>query len=142
MSRKNKKEWGKPTINDSLEPLPQAPALQASVVVLEIKTAVDQSTDCTACAGLRKVAKLANSVTDIGADSDGNRIVHCNVCNTDRVVRRYDASLRQAENIAGPCPECSVEHPQQAQQTRVVGKDGRVRYCKCLRCKKTWKRIG
>lgn len=110
------------------------PVVQAAVVVIEAKTTAAEP-ECNLCTALRKAKGLANSVSEIATNSDGSKVLHCNICNSDRVVRRYDASLRQAENIAGPCPVCSLEKPHYEQRTRVYSKHGSVRFCECLQCK-------
>lgn len=62
--------------------------------------------------------------------------------------RKYDNTARQANTMAGPCPdECGackailpLCDPPRLQKTRVYAKRGAIRYCVCDNCGATWKR--
>lgn len=59
--------------------------------------------------------------------------------------RSYDNTARREDNIAGECVMCRallpLANPPRQQNTKVYAKRGNVRYCKCLNCPHTWKRI-
>lgn len=58
--------------------------------------------------------------------------------------RKYDNTLRQELNIAGPCQGCKARlaqcDPPRPQKTRIYAMRNGVRYCRCDNCGNTWKR--
>lgn len=101
--------------------------------VMELAICEEQ---CQCCKALRTQRGLANSVSEKVVD--GARYFACHVCNSTwtKPKRRYDNSMRQEMNVAGPCPLCSKQEPQAPQDTAVYSKAGNTRYCRCNRCRR------
>ena len=59
--------------------------------------------------------------------------------------RSYDNTARQQENIAGDCNCCkellAKAVPPRQQKTKVYAKHGTTRYCVCINCGHTWKKV-
>ena len=57
--------------------------------------------------------------------------------------RKYDNTARQQENMAGPCVMCPelLKIGGREQKTKVYATRGNLRYCVCLNCSHTWKRV-
>lgn len=59
--------------------------------------------------------------------------------------RKYDNTVRQELNLAGPCSACKALlvkcEPPRVQKTRVYAVRDRMRYCRCDNCGNTWKVI-
>lgn len=60
-------------------------------------------------------------------------------------ARKYDNTARQQENMAGECTACKallpLANPPRQQNTRVYATRGNVRYCVCVNCSHTWKKV-
>ncbi len=60
-----------------------------------------------------------------------------------KAKRNYNNTRREANSIAGPCTACQallpLANPPREQSTREYARKGRIAYCRCDNCGRTWK---